>query len=145
MKLFLQNTSRGLIPMYDVDFDEKKKLKIGQVYSCEVRLPRNYEFHKKYFALINCAWEYQNEKRQEELFYNSIELFRKTVEITAGHCERIYSLKHKDFVEIPKSVSFAKMDNLEFQKHYDNVRSVLFSTFLTNISVEEFEKNLINF
>jgi len=25
----LQNTSRGLIPLYDADFDEKKRLKTG--------------------------------------------------------------------------------------------------------------------
>jgi hypothetical protein len=58
MKLFLQNTTHGLIPCYDADYDEKKKLKAGKVYKVEIKLARNYDFHKKYFALINCAWEY---------------------------------------------------------------------------------------
>ncbi|GHT56798.1 hypothetical protein AGMMS49982_23820 [Bacteroidia bacterium] len=58
------NTAHGLIPCYDADYDEKKELKIGETFKAKITLARNYEFHKKYFALINCAWEYQNEAVQ---------------------------------------------------------------------------------
>jgi hypothetical protein len=34
MKILLNNTLHGLIPVYDKDFDEKKKLKIGSIYEC---------------------------------------------------------------------------------------------------------------
>jgi hypothetical protein len=144
MKLMLLNTFEGLKPCYDADFEEKKKLRTGQVYSAEIKLERNYEFHKKYFALISLAWEYQPEKRQE-FFKNSVEVFRKTVEISAGHCDLVYSIKRKEWLEVPKSIAFSKMDNSSFQMLYDNVKGVLFTYFLNHISVEEFEKNLINF
>lgn len=52
MKLYLLNTREGLKPMYDEDYDEKKKLKIGEVYEAEIRQPRNLRFHRKYFALL---------------------------------------------------------------------------------------------
>ena len=58
MKLLLKNTASGLVPIYDDDFDEKKKLKIGQVYEVSIKLVRNYEFHKKYFALIRICIEF---------------------------------------------------------------------------------------
>ena len=32
MKLLLQNTSHGLIPLYDADYEEKKRLKIGEIH-----------------------------------------------------------------------------------------------------------------
>ena len=54
----------GLVPINDASYDEKKKLKIGQVYEVTIKLVRNYDFHKKYFALINCAWEFMTEKQQ---------------------------------------------------------------------------------
>ena len=63
MKLFLLNTREGLKPMYDEDFDEKKKLKIGEVYEARVKLPRNLSFFRKYWALLRCAWEYLNENQ----------------------------------------------------------------------------------
>ena len=77
MKIKLLNTSVGLKPLYDEDFEEKKKLKIGEVYEATIKRPRNLSFHRKYFGLINLAWEYQNEIAVEH-FKHSIELFRKT-------------------------------------------------------------------
>ena len=143
MKLNLQNTARGLIPCYDDDFDEKKKLKIGEIYKVEIKLYRNYEFHKKYFALINCAWEYLTEKQQE--FIKSKNGFRKTLQIAAGWSEVYYSIDRKDWIEESKSIAFDEMDNAEFETLYNGVKDVLFTTFLRNISEEEFMKNLINF
>jgi len=144
MKIHCTNTAYGLVPNYDSDFDEKKKLKIGRVYKCEIKLARNYEFHQKYFALINCAWEYQNERRQV-FFKEDISCFRKSVEIAAGHCDLIYLLDRKEWIETPKSISFEKMDNAAFSDLYENVKRVLFSIFLTHINEEEFMKNLVNF
>ena len=74
MEIHLLNTSHGLIPMYNEDYDEQKKLKNWQQRT--KILPRNYQFHKKYFALIHCAWEYQNEGVQNH-FHGSVEAFRK--------------------------------------------------------------------
>lgn len=144
MKLNLQNTARGLIPLYDDDYEEKRKLKVGEIYSAEVKLIRNYEFLRKYFALINCAWEYQNEKVQEH-FRNSKENFRKTVQIAAGYCETYYSISRKEWIEESKSISFEKMQEEEFQELYNSVKNTLFLTFLRNIPENEFMKNLSNF
>jgi hypothetical protein len=144
MDIFLVNTTSGFIPAYDSDYDNKKKLKIGDIYKASIKKPRNYEFHKKYFALINCAWHYLTEK--ECIFFKeNIESFRKTIEIQAGHFDLIYSIKRKEWVEEPKSVAFDKMDEFEFKELYDSVKDVLFLLFFKNVTRTEFEKNLKNF
>lgn len=144
MKLLLLNTSQGLKPCYDADYEERKKLRIGQEYVADIKMPRNIAFHRKYFALINCAWEYQQEKSQRH-FKDNVECFRKTVEIAAGHCDTAYSLKRREWLEIPRSVAFDKMDEAGFQDLYERVKTVLFSVFLKHIPEEEFMSNLINF
>lgn len=144
MELFCTNTARGLVPNYDSDFEEKKKLKIGEVYKVKVTKARNYHFHRKYFALINCAWAYQNQGVTDH-FKNNVDLFRKTVEMSAGHCDTIYSIPRNEWIETPKSISFEKMDEIEFQTLYEKVKDVLFSVFLKKISEEEFMRNLVNF
>lgn len=144
MDLLLLNTSQGLKPMYDEDYDNKKKLKLGEVYRSRITLVRNLEFHQKYFKLINLAWEYQNE-RTVEFFKHNVDLFRKSVEMSAGWCDMAFSIARKEWVEIPKSIAFDKMDELEFRELYDNVKRVLFDVFLRHISEDEFNKNLINF
>ena len=118
MDIYCTNTAQGLVPHGDDNYEKKQKLKIGKVYKCKITMPRDYQKHKRYFALINCAWEYQSGERQEKLFHNNVELFRKTVEITAGFADTIWSVKRKEFIEIPKSISFSNMDDLEFQDLY---------------------------
>lgn len=144
MKLLLLNTAQGLKCLYDKDYDEKKKLKIGETYMADIKMPRNIKFHKKYFALINCAWSYQNERSQSH-FKESIECFRKTIEIAAGHCDPVYSLERREWLDMPKSISFSQMDEAEFQDLYERVKDVIFNIFLKNISVDEFMQNLANF
>lgn len=144
MKINLVNTSSGFKCATDEDYENKRKLKIGEVYQVDIRLKRNYDFHRKYFALINLSWEFQNEKRQAH-FHNSVEQFRKSVELYAGHSETFWDIKNKREIEQVKSISFEKMDNAEFSDLYERVKNVLFSVFLTHISIEEFEKQLINF
>lgn len=144
MELLLYNTPSGLRPCYDEDYDEKKKLKIGETYKAKITLVRNAKFHRKYFALIKLAWEYQNERTVAH-FRNDVELFRKTVEIAAGHCEPVFNIELKSWVDIPKSIAFDKMDEAAFSDLYERVKDVIFSTFLHNVDEEEFLNKLSGF
>lgn len=141
MELLLLNTSEGLKPCYDEDYDEKKKLKLGKMYKAKITEPRNVDFHRKYFKLINLAWEYQNEAVCEH-FKNDVKCFRKTVEVAAGHCDTVFNLKLKEWVDIPKSVSFEAMDEFQFRELYENVKRVLFAVFLREVKEDEFERFL---
>lgn len=143
MKIKLVNTAAGLFPAMDEDYEKKIKLKLNEVYEVEIRQVRNYEFHKKYFSLINTAWEYLNET-QQQVFGNNKDKFRKSVEITAGHFEPVYSIEKKSYEHHAKSISFSKMDEFEFRELYNSVRHVLFNHVLS-VSAEEFERNLINY
>lgn len=144
MELRLLNTPSGLKPLYDEDYDQKKKLKIGEIYKAKIAIARNINFHRKYFALINCAWAYQNERTTKH-FKNNVECFRKTVEISAGHCDTVYNLSLKSWVDIPKSIAFDKLKQEEFEDLYERVKDVLFTTFLKGIDEEEFLNNMIDF
>lgn len=141
--MLVVNTPRGLVPFGDDDYDQKKKLKVGETYTVEVKVARNVEFHRKYFALISYAWEFLNEKELER--FRTKENFRKYLEIAAGHCEVIYHPMLQEFVEIPKSISFGSMDNLSFSGLYDRVKDVIFSIIGGRVSETEFERLLLDF
>ena len=144
MEIFCRNTASGLVPLYDSDFDEKRKLKIGKDYKCKITITRDLRTHKKYFALIHCAWEYFTEK-QHNFYHNNINYFRKSMEVLVGHSEPIYIISQNVWSEQAKSVSFDSMDETEFIELYNNVREALFQTFLKNISPDEFEQSFLNF
>lgn len=143
MKIKLLNTNSGLVPLYDEGFDEKKKLKIGECYEAEIRLQRNIKFHRKFMALLNCAWAYLPEKTQGA--FRTIDNFRKYLTVAAGFCDVFFSPKFAQWVEIPKSLSFDKMDEAEFQDLYASVRNVIDTILSGYVSPEEFSKHLLNF
>ena len=144
MKIKLMCTPSGLKPMYDDDYDEKKRLKVGTVYEATIKEMRNLGFHKKYFSLINLAWEYLTEE-QRAFFKENVEVFRKTVEISAGHCDMVYSIARQSWLEIPKSIAFDKLSESDFENLYNKVKDVIFLTFIPEVNKEQFEYILKDF
>ena len=143
MKLKVVCTPVGLKPMYDEDLDEKRKLKLGEVYQAEIRLVRNLQFHKKAFALLNLAWAYLPERTQNG--FRSIDGFRAYITVAAGYYDLYFNPRLREFVEVPKSWAFDSMDNAEFSTFYDRVKDVIWGIIGKWVTAEEFEKNLINF
>lgn len=114
MKLFVVKSLSGTIkPAYDSDYESLKKMKAGEVYECEIKMPRNVRFHRKFFALINLV--YQNQE-----IYTSIEHLRKDLIIASGHYETRFNFEGVEITEA-KSISFAKMDEAEFNDLYSSV------------------------
>ena len=144
MKLLLRKTESGLIPMFDDDYDKSSKLTLGETYKATITKSRNISFHRKYFALINTAWEYLTENQQASL-RNNKEAFRECVQVSAGHFKLSYSIERNEWIETPCSISFDSMDEFEFRELYERVKDVIFIVFLKHVSQEEFLSNLIDF
>ena len=122
------------MPLYDSDYEEKRKLKIGEVYQCDVKKPRNYEFLKKFFALIRLGAENTPLNMPQEPY-------RAYVTMKAGYAEVFDTPGGK--MALPKSISFAKMDDNEFAGLYQDVIQVI----ITDIGADQqmIEENLINY
>lgn len=144
MKLKLLNTPLGLKPCYDEDADEKKKLKLGEVYEADIKMVRNIRFHRLFFALINTGYAYLPERAQTGVF-GSVEGFRKSVTIAAGFTNVYWNIRQKCFVEEAKSISFASMDEAEFRDVYERCKDVIWQLISKYVTIEDFERNLANF
>jgi len=143
MKLLLLNTPTGLKPCYDQDFDEKKRLKLGETYEAEIRLVRNIKLHNKAFALLYTAWAYLPGKVQDG--FRSVEGFREYITVAAGFYHVYFNPRLKEFVEIPESWSFRSMDNAKFSEFYDRIKDVIWPLICNYVSEEEFNSNLREF
>jgi hypothetical protein len=143
MKINLLNTPHGLVPLYDDDYEEKKRLKNGEVYEAEIKLVRNYKFHKKFFALINAGFSLLPERTQNG--FRSVEGFRAYATVAAGFYEVYYNPRLRQFVEVPKSLAFGSMDEAEFEKVYDAVKNVIWNLLEGRITEQQFEQTMSNF
>lgn len=112
MKLFVKKTISGLIPCSRSDFEllQESKLKIGEIYEVDVKRPRNIKFHRKFFALVNIYFENQSR-------FQDIKNARAFLTVKAGHCTVLET--ELGIVKIPDSISFAKMDEIEFSSFYN--------------------------
>jgi hypothetical protein len=129
--------------MYDEDFDEKRKLVIGQAYECEVKVVRNYQFLKKAFSLLNAAWSLMTERQQAG--WRSKEGFRAYLTVASGFYDVYYNPRLQAFVEQPKSWAFDKMDEATFSDLYDRMKDVIFAVLGDKVTEEVFDKVLSNF
>ena len=149
MILYLLNTASGLKPLYDEDFEEKKKLKIGETYKATIVHPRNILFHRKFFALIKLGFEnskmVEHSKMASETNNNVIPMtedsYRKLALIKSGFAN-IYQTNKGLFVEA-QSMSFDSMDEATFQDVYSKVLDFVIKD--TQADEKLFLNELMNF
>ena len=144
MDIYLVKTENGLTCATDEDYEKMNKMRIGEVFKFSAKPQRNYDFHKKFFALCKIGLEYMTEN-QTEYFHKSLDGFRKSMTITAGYYDPIYDYSKSQWHHSPKSIQFEKMDELEFREFYDKVKDIIFGLIQHKISIEEFETNLSKF
>jgi len=96
---------------YDSDYEKAKKIKVNEFYEFEYKKPRNYEFHKKFFALVELV--YQN----QEAYSNKDDL-REDLTVDAGFYRTATNLQGNE-VKKAQSISFASMDEIEFNEFYN--------------------------
>lgn len=134
MKLFARNTINGLIPLYPSDLDQKRKLKIGKDYEIDIKHPRNYEFHKKFYALINLA----HDNTQLNMPFDA---YRKYLIMKAGYFN-VYETATGKFYDA-MSISFASMNQIEFEQLYSRVLDEVLKDL--GCTQEDVMENLVNF
>lgn len=144
MKVQLLNTPLGLKPCYPEDFDETKKLRIGEIYDAEIKLPRNPRLHRLFWALINTGYAYLPGDVQD-YYFKGIDGFRKSVLIAAGFTRVFYDIRRQTFVEEAESISFSSMEDAKFRDVYERCKDVIFGLISKYVTKEEFESNLSRF
>jgi len=131
-KIHLVRTLSGFNPATNSDFELSKKIKLNEIYSYEFKRPRNYNFHKKFFALVKMVYENQEQ-------YTNIEHLRKDLIIESGNYDLRYDLLGVEIREA-KSISFAKMDEIQFNYLYNSVIDVIVKYF--NFDKQEIIENI---
>ncbi len=105
--------ARFLTPAYETDEAAFESLRPGNMYKADIRKARNPDHHRKGFALINVIFENQERYRTIEDLLVELKL------MTGWYREHIRS--DGTIIYVPKSISFADMDQLEFERFYDAV------------------------
>lgn len=145
-QIILMKVSGGLLaPVDQQAIDYISKMKLGAGVTVDVKRHRNPGFHKKFFALLNLAfeaWEPGERAYQGELVRKNFEQFRNDITVLAGYFDMAITLKGETRLTA-KSISFASMGQDEFEELYNAVINVVLQKILTNYSRDDLD-NVVN-
>jgi len=148
-------TSYALMPAHVSDLEAVKKLPAHQPIRVKVTRIRNVDHHRKYFALLNYAFDVWEPPigfvtgggapmgtDPMPPYYHGVEIeknfdrFRKDIAILCGFYEASYRLNGEVRLQA-KSISFASMDQDEFEQLYDKTIDVIVKHVLKSYSGDE--------
>ena len=151
MKITLQKfeaegASHGiLVPADEQSAKFVGKLIKNDVVTSDFVKPRNYRFHRKWFALVKFAYEHwqpshlQDAKWKDVIPEKSFDRFRKDLIIMTGRYDAVYRVDGSVRIEA-KSISFASMDEEEFQKLWNSTTTVILDKVLMNYTLDDLKQ-----
>ena len=122
MKAFFQKTDQGTLrPVDAAGAEVLQGVKVGALVFVDVTRPRNPSHHRLYWAL--CA-------HIAEAIDATPENVSDVIKLRTGHCTIVETKQGQ--VTLPRSNSFAKMDQAEFSAFFERAVRVVCEGFLSH-------------
>lgn len=144
MDIFCKVTPYGLVPMYGSDHEAKKRLRTGSVVKCRVSNPRNYEFHKKFFALVRLTFDNLPSRLAEYWGINNEEDMLRRFKRDLGYFTSTVNERGEREIEYG-SISFAAMEQYEFERFYNQCIDLVLSKYIRGLERQDLTEEIENF
>ncbi|MEO7559011.1 MAG: DUF1367 family protein [Nitrosospira sp.] len=120
----------------------------GEIAQAEMTIPRNGKFHRKFFALLSLGFDSWEPDRKRKSYKGrevakNFEQFREDITILAGYYVQTFDLKGRMTLKA-QSISFANMDDIEFERLYSAVADVLLREVCKNYKNREEIDRVVN-
>lgn len=134
-KILLRKRLDGCLAPTDEECEEVlKRHKVGSEFWVEIKKARNPKYHRMYMALLRIV--YENQER-----YTNFRIFRKAVELAAGHVEIIPSLDGEPHIQV-QSIAWDALDEHGFQELFPQVMRVCVDGFLKGVGLDELRQEV---
>lgn len=114
----VKNLNGTLKPAYDSDYENFKKIPLNEIIEIEYKKQRNIKFHRKLFSLLNLAYSNQN-------IFDNLEDMRYCLMLECNLSEVKINRLTGEIFKVPKSLQFAKMDEIEFNEVYNTLKQYI--------------------
>lgn len=108
----------------------------GEILCASVRKPRNGRFHRLFFAMLHVVLENQDR-------YDNVEQLLLEVKVRTGYFDEFITADG-EIVYIPKSISFAAMDEIAFRRFYQRAVSVIVEHILPGLDEEQLRRAVLS-
>lgn len=134
MKLLFIKKLGALRPVDTAGEGALQKLGEGKIVSVEMKQIRNPNHHRLFMALLQIVFNNQDR-------YDSFDHLRTAITIAVGHCYTVV-LPDGSIGVTPRSISFAAMDQGDFNIFFDNVVGIVCQRWLPTVTSEELRREI---
>jgi len=134
-ELFFMRVSDGLVPVDEDTSDYLAKIERGEHVVLKASSVRNVGNHRRYFKFIALTFDIQDH-------FDDREIWRKYVQIMAGHCDFVTSPKNGQIMPIPKSIAWADLDEEDFKQLFNRAVNAFLDRFGKGLTKDDFMKAL---
>jgi hypothetical protein len=131
-KAFFVRTLHGLLPDNEQAVEALRGVKIGHHVAVEVSRPRNLNHHRLYWALCN--------KIANALDVEA-ENISDVLKLRTGHFTTVTTRSGP--VHLPRSISFASMDQTAFKSFFDRCCRVISTEWLPHVRAEQLQTEVL--
>lgn len=131
-KAFFIKTLSGLQPEDDAGREALRGLGLGEVVECEIRRPRNIKMHRLFWKLCSTIAEAVGTTTAENVC--------DVLKFRTGHVRQIET--KKGVVKVPRSISFAQMDQAAFNTFFDRACAVVCEEWLPHMEASELRREI---
>lgn len=130
-RALFRRTVTGLVPEDDYARERLRGVKIGATLAAEITRPRNLEHLHLYWLMVDTIAEAVGAEPD-----NVSDL----IKLRTGH---VRTIKTKTgLVQFPKSISFAKCDQAQFNAFFDKACAVVCDEFLPHMKADELRRQI---
>lgn len=132
--LFMRKHHGALRPENAAAVAAVEKIANGATVKVSISQPRNMKHHRLFWALMRLVWENQEH-------YENVDHMVVALKVALGHCDTVIT-KDGGTAYIPKSISFAKMDQTAFNEFWDRCLHLICKYFLPGADREELTREV---
>ena len=144
---FTKLPNASFVPASEDDAELLSKVKTGETVRLTLVRPRNIKFHRKYFALLNLAFDYweppQGKDMEGVTAQRNFDRFRGDIAILCGYYDATYRLNGDVRLEA-KSISFGSMSEDTFEDLYSKTINVVIDRVCTQYTEDQMRKQVEN-
>lgn len=127
-------TLRGLEPDTDAAREALAKVRIGDTVEVDFRKPRSLAHHRWFWKMIDLVFQNQS-------YFATREALLLALKVRLGYAEA-YRLKDGTVIHDPKSISFAKMNQIEFAQFADAAVAFICSEVIPGLEETALKREL---
>lgn len=149
MEIILTKLANGaLVPANEAEAEKIRKIKTGAGVRVTLTQMRNYDHHKKWFALAQYAFDVWADlqgpvEHKGQQIHPNFDRFRKDLIILAGYYTVVFNVRGEMRLEA-KSISFGSMSQDEFDSLYSATIQAILTKILHGRIDEEQLNNYVN-